>query len=255
MSRHDRASDLLVVGISGTIASHIVTVGRSGIAGSIAATGRHRVDATGGGVTASRRNNDGVTVGGCGASGCSVGGIITISRHRGRVRRATIVGGWCACIAVDGHITRNRAISRRSNYIARSEITVNRRSVNTARCHRIGTDLTWRTCWSPCRTHLYTDFWSSDLITSGIKTASNAGVTEAFWRHGGIRIASHLENVILPTGVEGGPGTDRRPLPGLGVSEITLSRSEPNRHDRRLICEIIAHSSSLSPGGRHCGHA
>ena len=142
MSRHDRASDLLVVGISGALASRIVTVRRSGIAGSIAATGRHRVDATGGSVTANRRNNGSVTVGGRGASGCGVGGIITISRHRGRARRATIVGGWCACIAVDGHIARNRAINRQNNRIARSGITASRCDISAAELRRIGTDLT-----------------------------------------------------------------------------------------------------------------
>ena len=192
MSRHDGPSDLLVVGIAGVAGGIVVvTVRRSGIAGSITATGRHRVDGGRNSATAGGQNNGGVTVGGCdsnvGASGGGAGGIVTISRHRGRVRRAAIVNGWRARIAVDGHIARNRAINRRNNCIARSEITVNRCGVSTAGRCKIG--------------------------------------------------------------------TDRRPLPGLGVSEITLSRSEPNRHDRRLICEIIAHSSSLSPSGRHCGHA
>ena len=191
MSRHDRVADLLVVGIVGVIVGSIaiVTVRRRGIAGSIAATGRHKVDIARDSATASGRDNGGVIVGGCGvgSSGGGAGGIVTISRHCGRVRRATIVSGWHACIAADGHIIRNRAINRRNNCIARSGITVNRRGVNTARCRGIG--------------------------------------------------------------------TNRRPLPSLGVSEIALSRSEANRRSRRLICEIIAHSSSLSPDGRRRGHA
>ena len=257
MSRHDRVSDLLVIGIAGAIAGSIAifTVRCSGIAGSIAAAGGRRVDATGGSVTANRRNNGDVTVGGCGASGCGVGGIITISRYRGRARRAAAIGGRCACGAADGHIARNRAISRRNNCIGRGGITISRCSVNTARRSGIGTDLTQRPCRSLCQTHLYTNFWSSDLIHSGVKTASNIGVTEAFWRHGGIRIASHLENVILPIGTEGEPGTDRRPLPGLGVFKIILGCDETNRYSRRLTCGIVAHGSSLSPGGRRCCHA
>ena len=184
MSRYDRVADLLVVGIVGVIVGSIivVTVRRRGIVGSIAATGRYKVDAARDSATASRRDNGGV-----GTSGGGAGDIVTISRHHGRVRRATIVGGWCACIAADRHIARNRAINRRNNCIARGGITVSRRDISTAGRCKIG--------------------------------------------------------------------TDRRPLPGLGVSEITLSRSEANRHDRRLNCEIIAHSSSLSPDGRRRGHA
>ena len=137
MSRHDRTPDLLVVEISGAIASRIVTIRRSGIAGSIAAARWHRVNATRGSVTASRWNNGGVTVSGCGA-----GGTVTISRHSGRVRRAATIGGRCACVAVDGHITRNHDINRRNNCIARSGIIVSRRDISTAGRCKIGTDLT-----------------------------------------------------------------------------------------------------------------
>ena len=189
MSRHDRVSDLLVVGIVGSIV--VVTVRRRGIAGSIAATGRFRVGIVRDSVAASGRDNGGVTVGGCGssvgASGDGTGGIVAINRHCGRIRRATIAGGRCVCIAADGHIARNRAVNRRNNCTARSEITVNRCGVNTARRRGIG--------------------------------------------------------------------TDRWPLPWLGVFKIILVCSKANRYNRRLTRGIVAHGSSLGPDGRRCGHA
>ncbi len=189
VSRHDRVSDLLVVGIVGVIGS-IASFDCSRISRSSTATGRHGAGIARGSAIASGRDNGGVTVGGCGssvgASGDGAGGIVTINRHCGRIRRATIASGRCVCIAADGHIARNHAVNRRNNCIARSEITVNRCGVNTARCRGIG--------------------------------------------------------------------TDRRPLPGLGVSEIILSCSKANRYNRRLTCGIVAHSSSLGPGRRRCGH-